>query len=165
LKTLSITQPWADLILAGHKTVENRRWNTPYRGPLLIHAPQGYDFRAYSLIQQNKIALAEPGLALRSGIIGICDLIGVSAPGTGELSNPWRDPAQYAFILDRVHPFHRFYPMGGHLNLWKCDPAGPLAEEIALWMDFAKPDYSAIEATLRAACHPNLTVIHPETAP
>jgi hypothetical protein len=37
-KTLSVKQPYAALICAGVKTVENRTWSTDYRGKLLIHA-------------------------------------------------------------------------------------------------------------------------------
>lgn len=35
---LSIRQPWAWLIVNGHKDIENRDWPTRFRGPLLIHA-------------------------------------------------------------------------------------------------------------------------------
>lgn len=35
---LTIKQPWAALIIAGIKDVENRSWTTPHRGLLLIHA-------------------------------------------------------------------------------------------------------------------------------
>ena len=35
---LTVCQPFASLIAAGHKFVENRTWPTSYRGPLLIHA-------------------------------------------------------------------------------------------------------------------------------
>jgi len=38
MKALSIRQPWANKIVDGEKTVENRTWRTKYRGPLLIHA-------------------------------------------------------------------------------------------------------------------------------
>lgn len=38
VKTLSVRQPYAALICAGVKTVENRTWKTDYRGRLLIHA-------------------------------------------------------------------------------------------------------------------------------
>ncbi len=41
MKTLSIRQPWAELILQGHKTIELRTWRTHYRGRILIHA--GYN--------------------------------------------------------------------------------------------------------------------------
>ncbi len=37
-RCLSIRQPWAWLIVNGHKDIENRSWSTKYRGPLLIHA-------------------------------------------------------------------------------------------------------------------------------
>ena len=38
MKTLSIRQPFASLICRGIKTIENRSWNTTYRGKLQIHA-------------------------------------------------------------------------------------------------------------------------------
>jgi hypothetical protein len=38
VKALSIRQPWASLIVSGHKTIETRTWPTPYRGDLLICA-------------------------------------------------------------------------------------------------------------------------------
>ena len=38
LPALSIRQPWAELIVRGHKDVENRTWRHSYRGPVLIHA-------------------------------------------------------------------------------------------------------------------------------
>lgn len=41
-KVLSLLQPWADLVVRGHKKVETRSWNTKYRGPLLIHASGTY---------------------------------------------------------------------------------------------------------------------------
>ncbi|MFP4145888.1 MAG: ASCH domain-containing protein [Phycisphaeraceae bacterium] len=37
-KALTICQPYAHLIMAGEKLVENRTWPTRYRGPLVIHA-------------------------------------------------------------------------------------------------------------------------------
>lgn len=38
MKTLSIKQPWAELIIQGKKTIELRNWNTKFRGRFLIHA-------------------------------------------------------------------------------------------------------------------------------
>ena len=38
MKTLSIRQPFASLICRGIKTIENRSWDTTYRGKLLIHS-------------------------------------------------------------------------------------------------------------------------------
>jgi hypothetical protein len=38
MKALSIRQPFASLICRGIKTIENRSWDTAYRGKLMIHA-------------------------------------------------------------------------------------------------------------------------------
>ena len=39
LKCLSVSQPFADLIISGEKKIELRNWNTNFRGEFLIHAP------------------------------------------------------------------------------------------------------------------------------
>ena len=39
MKCLSISQPFADLIVSGKKTTELRSWSTNFRGEFLIHAP------------------------------------------------------------------------------------------------------------------------------
>ena len=39
MKCLSVSQPFADLIISGKKTIELRNWNTSFRGEFLIHAP------------------------------------------------------------------------------------------------------------------------------
>lgn len=41
MKVISILQPWASLIVLGHKRIETRSWNTKYRGEILIHASAG----------------------------------------------------------------------------------------------------------------------------
>ena len=38
MKVLTIKQPWASLIINGHKLYEFRSWKTNYRGKILIHA-------------------------------------------------------------------------------------------------------------------------------
>lgn len=38
MKCLSVSQPYADLIIRGKKTIELRTWNTKYRGEFLVHA-------------------------------------------------------------------------------------------------------------------------------
>jgi len=34
-----VSQPFADLIISGKKTIELRKWNTNFRGEFFIHAP------------------------------------------------------------------------------------------------------------------------------
>jgi hypothetical protein len=41
MKALSLRQPWAHMVVHGPKHIENRRWNTSFRGEFLIHAAKG----------------------------------------------------------------------------------------------------------------------------
>lgn len=41
MKVISLLQPWASLVVMGHKRIETRSWNTSYRGEVLIHASLG----------------------------------------------------------------------------------------------------------------------------
>ena len=40
---LSVRQPWAWAIARGHKVIENRDWDTRFRGTLAIHASLSVD--------------------------------------------------------------------------------------------------------------------------
>ena len=39
MKCLSVSQPFANLIISGQKSIELRNWNTKFRGEFLIHSP------------------------------------------------------------------------------------------------------------------------------
>ena len=43
MKTITIKQPFASLIVSGLKEYEFRTWKTSYRGEILIHAGKGID--------------------------------------------------------------------------------------------------------------------------
>lgn len=55
ITVLSVRQPWAYLIVAGLKDVENRTWKTNYRGELYIHAGKAFDWDALPFIQANHV--------------------------------------------------------------------------------------------------------------
>lgn len=38
MKTITVKQPWASLIVEGIKDIENRTWKTNFRGRVLVHA-------------------------------------------------------------------------------------------------------------------------------
>lgn len=46
VRVLSVQQPWAWAIVRGAERVENRRWRTPHRGPVLIRASAGISGQA-----------------------------------------------------------------------------------------------------------------------
>lgn len=43
MKALSFRHPWAWLIVAGYKDIENRSWPTNFRGRVYIHASRKFD--------------------------------------------------------------------------------------------------------------------------
>lgn len=52
MKALSIKQPWAHLVPAGIKDIENRTWRTNFRGRVFIHASaQALSYKHLSLTQ------------------------------------------------------------------------------------------------------------------
>jgi hypothetical protein len=71
MKALSIRQPWAWLIAAGYKDIENRKWSTKFRGRIYIHASRGYDlsFRA------SEFNIKLPTSLARGAIIGEVEII------------------------------------------------------------------------------------------
>ena len=64
MKTLSIRQPWAWLIIntinGEYKNIENRTWPTPFKGRFLIHSSQKFDWNGYLWLKNNmpEIAIA-----------------------------------------------------------------------------------------------------------
>ena len=42
-KAISLKQPWANLIASGKKTIETRKWKTPYRGDVVICSSKSPD--------------------------------------------------------------------------------------------------------------------------
>lgn len=99
MKALSLTQPWAWIILHLGKRIENRSRNIGnYRGPLLLHAAKGMSERdwwsAYDFVQQRfgHIGFADqipkPRALVRGAIVGRCDVVNQCAPGLVWLAEP-----------------------------------------------------------------------------
>jgi len=66
MKCLSVSQPFANLIVHGKKTIELRRWNTNFRGEFLLHAPLSImkvDCKRLKINQKNLIRGAIIGKA------------------------------------------------------------------------------------------------------
>src|SRR5262245_42396210 len=69
---LSLKQPWPALLVHGLKTVEVRRWPTPRRGRILIHAARVPDGRAdaWADVPPEMLETAQ----LLGGILGAGDI-------------------------------------------------------------------------------------------
>lgn len=81
MRALSIRQPWAWLIVAGHKDVENRDWATGYRGPFLVHAGKALTLDYWEEVStwvqmEFGIQVPEPDALPLGGIVGVAQLAG-----------------------------------------------------------------------------------------
>lgn len=121
MKALSIMQPWAWLIVQGWKDLENRTWQTNYRGPLLIHASAKFDQEAYAFIIKSGLMstddMPEPYEFKLGGIIGQAELYDIV---TNAPSN-WAATDQYHWMLRDARPLE-FIPCRGSLSVWAPPP-------------------------------------------
>lgn len=130
MKALSLTRPWTWLVLHGGKDVENRIWQTSYRGPLVVHGAMSRDLDAVIpfvdlLTPAAGEALDEAlldGSALWTGLLGVVDVVGCcTAEMTGQgvcTCGPWALPGQAHWQLANPRPFRQPIPAKGALRLW-----------------------------------------------
>jgi hypothetical protein len=114
MKALTVRQPWASLIVAGVKDVENRSRNTRHRGPLAIHVAQT---RAADGSERGWQEFRRLNLDLQLGeVIGVVDLYDV----VRDSPSKWAIPDSFHWLLRhprRVKPV----PLRGRLGLWDMD--------------------------------------------
>jgi len=109
MKVLTVRQPWASLIVAGIKDVENRPWRTRYRGKLGIHAGARVDEEAmnrYSHLVEDSIPLG--------ALIGSVVLVGCVQNSRSQ----WAVKGQWHWLLDQPRQLRQPRWMSGRLGLW-----------------------------------------------
>lgn len=123
MKALSINQPWAWLIVNGHKGVENRDWDTRYRGLFLVHAGKKIDRDAYYFLEKMGIKVPPPSELPTGGIVGKARLINTvhirDKHLLSEKDQPWFF-GEYGFMLDGQEPCE-LKPCKGSLGFFYPD--------------------------------------------
>ncbi|MCI5776823.1 MAG: ASCH domain-containing protein [Bacteroidales bacterium] len=112
MKTLSFRQPWASLICAGIKDVENRTWNTKFRGRFLIHSssykcPKDVAVSlplemTNTLLNEDLYGNFDSEYYPSSAIIGYVDLVDCVE---GDYDSIWADEGVVKFVLENAHWF------------------------------------------------------------
>lgn len=117
MKALSVKQPWAYLLVAGLKDVENRSWSTSYRGTLLIHASLRPDHGAVRLLRSGLLAgRAQLDCGSLIGAVQLVDVIKTSR-------SDWAEKGCYHWLIEEPELFEEPIPMRGALGLWTPDPS------------------------------------------
>jgi len=122
MKTLSIQNPWAWLICAGYKDVENRTWKTNYRGRILIHVSKKWDITGCDICYRAKETRCNLGTR-------ICDLRKNTGEIIGEVTitdcvrnhpSEWAESNCYNWVLaDPVLYAKPILNIKGRLGLWE----------------------------------------------
>lgn len=129
LKALSLWQPWASLVAAGHKRIETRHWSTPYRGLLAIHAAQRKPTAA-DLAFADGVRLPDPlPLGAVVCLVRLVDIVKsealVARPGftiSPEYIYGNYQPGRFGWVLELVEVFDPAIPARGAQGLWNWTP-------------------------------------------
>lgn len=125
MKVLSLKEPYATLILKGHKKIETRSWKTNYRGELYIHASKTKEMK-YSKELENLLQNS----SLNNGYIickcNLTDCIYMTEEYIEKIKkeNPKEylcgeyKVGRYAWVLDDVTPMNPKIKAKGQLNIW-----------------------------------------------
>jgi len=118
VKALSIRQPWAWLIVNGYKDIENRTWQTKYRGEFLVHASKTFDMKALGLLTMKRPDIVWPETIEDFGLGGIIG--GVTLVDCVEKSDSKWFEGPYGFVLENPKKFE-VIPYRGNLNFFNVD--------------------------------------------
>lgn len=110
-KAISIRQPWCHHILFDGKDIENRDWQTSYRGPVLIHASATFDGRA---AERREFEAMHPQSQM-GGIVGMVEITDCVSTSQSE----WFY-GQYGFVLRNPVALD-FIPCKGALGFFTPD--------------------------------------------
>lgn len=134
MKVLSLTQPWATLVVLGAKKFETRSWATQYRGPLLIHAAKRFTKADAKLCREWPFdvyikfdgASNQDAILPRGAIIGRVNLVACLPTNhvrpqidKRELAFGDYSPGRYAWRLENFYKFEEPIAAKGALGLWE----------------------------------------------
>lgn len=125
---LTLTQPWASLVVLGRKRIETRSWSTRYRGALAIHAAKSWDLgdQAFAAGLIARGILPDRELP-RGAVIGLARLSEVVTTFEAMFSPQWSEgeaefgdfsDGRFAWLLEDAVELVNPQPAKGSLGIW-----------------------------------------------
>jgi hypothetical protein len=130
---LSVFQPWAELLVAGIKPVENRTKRFHHRGSLLIHASKKFDANwidklppaaLHDAKEYLKTVCSFPTKLPRGCIVG--SVIQVRCADPDELMGEWHEDGAFGLIMACAVKFKQPIPYVGRQGMFKADMQGKI---------------------------------------
>ncbi len=133
MKALTLTQPWATLVILGVKRWETRGWYTQHRGRIAIHAAKGWtkaDREFADELREMGVLPADEPLPLGAvlGTVRLDGLIRTHPDIVARHISPTEymlgdySPGRYGWELGAVERFPDPIPARGALGLWDWSP-------------------------------------------
>jgi hypothetical protein len=140
MRGLTLKEPWASLLVAGHKRIETRSWRTHYRGLVAIHASKSAD--VVKVPRAIEFMFHEAGIPMPEGwpvkkeeyplgrIIAVGRLVDcrrmtpelIQAQSRMELQfGDWR-PGRWAWYFEEMRRTTDQIEWVGALSVWKVPP-------------------------------------------
>jgi predicted transcriptional regulator len=127
MKVLSITEPYATLIMSGVKKIETRSWKANYRGELYIHASSTKPKK--EVLENHKIMDLIKNEELNYGYIickaNLVDCVYMDDEFIKKIKNNNNEficgiyeEGRYAWILEDVTVLDKKIKAKGKLNIW-----------------------------------------------
>jgi hypothetical protein len=130
VKALSLRQPWAWLVAAGIKDVENRTWSTKFSGRFYIHAGKSSDMKVQGLgddwirerLEAGELTRYWNARLDRGAIIGeatITDCRFRFGEENENLYSKWHEVGFYGFIIKDPILYDILIPCRGALGFFE----------------------------------------------
>ncbi|MDI9431688.1 MAG: ASCH domain-containing protein [Planctomycetota bacterium] len=115
MKCLSVRQPWAALIVAGLKDMENRSWEPRYRGRILIHAGAGMRVSDLDYLAEKYGIEVDRSSLVLGAILGAVDLIDCKK----KVTSRWHRRGQIGWYFANPRRLRSPIPYKGQLGLFE----------------------------------------------
>ena len=144
MKCLSVSQPFASLIVQGKKTIELRRWNTNFRGEFLIHAPQKIrkdDCKRLKINQKDLPRGAIVGKAVLYDVKKYKTKSELISDAKKHLASKKFQDSKYGFCIKNAKQFRIPIPAKGKLGLFDVEIEPKKIKKSQLITDLIDEEY------------------------
>lgn len=126
MKVLTIKEPYATLIIEGHKKYEFRSWKTNYRGKILIHAGMSLEHDVLDRFKDYNLNYSKGAIIGEAELID-CILVDEDLNKKLQAINPIvygksNHQETYAWKLTNIIKYDQPIPIKGKLGLWNYEP-------------------------------------------